>query len=71
MPLMPEQREALIDALIENWRDANMHKIDDVIDSILLFGWTGLSEMTDESLIVHAEVYGLRERMDELGIKEE
>ena len=67
MNLLPEQREALIDALIENWPG---HSDPNAIDTILLFGRVGFADYSDDELVTTAMEWDLTERLAELGIKE-
>lgn len=65
-PLLPEQREALIDALIENWPgrfDLN------AMDEILCNGRRGFVEYTDDELVTTAMEWDLTGRLAELGIE--
>lgn len=70
-PLLPEQREALIDALVENWKDRladGCINLDAVVDDWLINGRVGYAHHNDAELVGLAEDEGLEERLDELGI---
>ena len=65
-----EQREALIDVLIEHWLKLLSYSDTDAADQIrewLRYGRTGYTELTDEELIDTAGDWG----WDELGANEE
>lgn len=65
-PLPPEQREALIDALIENWPG---HNDPDALEIVLLHGRRGFVEYTDDELVATAQDWELTGRLAELGIE--
>lgn len=70
-PLLPEQREALIDALVENWKDRladGCISLDEVIDEWLINGRVGYTKHSDWELVNLAEDAGLDDRLAELGI---
>lgn len=69
-PLLPEQREALIDALIDNRLDFIItDRLGCVyLDDILVNGRRGFADYSDEELVESANLFGLEWRLEELGI---
>ena len=68
--MTPEQREALIEALVVDWRDAFYGGLDNILDDILVHGRIGYADFTDEELVDAARVQGLFDQLEQLGIRQ-
>lgn len=69
--LLPEQREALIDALIEDWHEVEFDDLMEYVDAWLINGRRGYVDYDDDELVSAAEKVDLHYRLAELGINTE
>lgn len=73
-PLTEQQREALIAALVECWKDRladGCFSLDEVVDDWLYNGRTGYVDYSDAELVETMQMWSLEEQLDELDIEYE